>query len=172
MFSSILLLSSFNRKSAISTFTGQKHENRYHFIKALEDYFIFANTPRPERIQFAFKMFKGEAEKILTQSRKHITWEEFAEEITEMYGSPVVVADLQRSLFDEEQRYNKSVVEFLMEKKALEGRLHPDIDEEHLVATMILLLKRDIRQFLFDEDIENVNVLIQKAKSVERNLDV
>lgn len=117
-------------------------------------------------------MLKGEAEVKLARLKRHgISWEEFADEVKEKYGSPMIVAELRRSLFDDEQQDGEGVEEFLREKRALAGRLHPELDEERLVAMMMLLLKRDIRQFLEDRELKTVSRLIQRARSVERNMD-
>lgn len=166
------ILPSFNRRRSIPTFSGLKHENPDKFIEALVEHFVARNTPTRERIPIAVQMLKGEAEVKLARLKRHgISWEEFADEVKEKYGSPMIVAELRRSLFDDEQQDGEGVEEFLREKRALAGRLHPELDEERLVAMMMLLLKRDIRQFLEDRELKTVSRLIQRARSVERNMD-
>lgn len=166
------ILPSFNKKHVIPTFRGQNHENPDKFIQALVDYFLSSNIPRSERIPFAAQMMKGVAEETLTHITRHsANWEEFVSEIKERYGSPRVTAELRLALFDEEQEDDQSVVEFLKQKKALARRLHPEMDEESFAASMVQLLKQDVRKCLNYKTIKNVSGLIQQAKRIEHNLN-
>lgn len=162
-----------NNSKPLVYFYGYEHENPIHFLKYLEEYFLNNNVEDDfSKIQHTASLLKGEAKKWFEPYISlNLSWTCFCDRFLYKFNDISITASYTAKLYGEKQNFDEKVSEFISKKIALFNRLEPYRSEEHKSATIMELLKPDIRSRLrrFESSVSCENLLHISA-SIERDL--
>lgn len=138
-----------NTKSLLY-FYGYEHENPIHFLNYLNEHFLNNNVEDDfSKIHYTASLLKGEAKRWFEPYISlNLSWTCFCERFLYKFNDISITASYTAKLYGDKQTLNENVCEFISKKIALFNRLEPYRPEEHKSATIIELLRPDIRSRL------------------------
>ena len=155
-----------------ATFAGLEHENPRDFLNELDDWFHCHQVrDNRDKLQHAGQRLVGQAAAWYAPQKAYLrTYWEFADKIMKRFDGFERQMDLKMELMSRTQRDGESVESFILKKRALFFRLHPEGSEADLIRLVLNLLDTELRSRLRAAHLQDVDTLIQLAVELESDV--
>lgn len=155
----------------LPTYAGNDHEDPKKFLSKCEEYFTDSQIPGPLKTQTAARGLIGEAERWWSCYQSlDFNWENFKELLLSRYDSPAIVSRLNAQLFSRKQGEKENAGVFLQQKYLLYQRIREDDPEVTKVASLLELLRSNLRMAIRPSKPETLSALMTKAIEMEYDL--
>ncbi|XP_043472027.1 activity-regulated cytoskeleton-associated protein-like [Leptopilina heterotoma] len=149
-------------------FHGKEHEDPRDFLRRMEEYFVNMVTEDQQKVDLAAEGLHGAAEKWWdTYKGIPFEWARFSELFLHKYDGPVVTGRLLSQLYSQRQAEKEPVGVFLQKKILFFQRLQPDTPEAVKVATLLELLRPQVRQGIRASQPQDLGTLMTRAVEAE-----
>ena len=152
----------------LPTYSRIDHESPNVFIAECEQYFVSSRTRNATRTRTAATGLRGNAEKWWScYSSLNFDWEKFQELLLGHFNSTAVLSRLNAALFSKKQADREPVGVFLQQKYLLYQWIRGNDTERVMVATLIELIRPNLRVTIRPTNPQTFSVLMSRAMEAE-----
>lgn len=154
-----------------SRFAGGENEDVAAFIDAIETFKNCANVSDENALRGLPMLLTNNAAMWYQGIKETVpTWNDALEALRASYGPTKPAYQIYRDIFAKEQASDESTDLFVARVRSLFAKLTDKPSESIQLDMVYGLLNRRIRKRIMREDIQNYENLLQRARTVERNL--